>query len=98
VLHPVGERREVDLVDALLLNRAYLGLTVGQRNAIKWVYFFRHWRLEWIARKLGCRRDDLGEKVASARLAMANRVAFLEGRVYKSRRLMRETVCYPVGG
>ena len=97
-LHAIGIRREVDLSDALLLNRAYLGLTERQRNAIKWVYFFRHWQMSWIARKLGCGKSEIAEKVAGARLAMSNRVDQLESKAYKSARLPRETVSCPMGG
>lgn len=98
VLNGLGTRIEVDLADALLLNRAYIGLADSQRNAIRWVYFFRHWKTAWIARKLDCGHDEVAERVAKARLAMQNRVAMLENQRINRVRLTRETVCCPMGG
>lgn len=73
----------VDWWDAVEVQRAFVVLPERPRRAIKFVYFRRHWKKGWIAQKLGCRSDEIGEKVGFAKLMLANRLE----RGYKANHL-----------
>ena len=67
----------IDLLAAILVNRGYIGIADIHRRTIKYLYF-RNWRPQWIAQKLGCHHTQLGDYRHRARLALANRIAFLD--------------------
>jgi hypothetical protein len=69
---------ELDINDAVLVNRAYSQLAEKTRRIIKILWFRPHWRPEWQAQKIGCHHTELKDLAAFAMCVMHNRLEFLE--------------------
>lgn len=70
----------MDIPDAIMVNRAYSQLGERIRRVIKVIWFKPHWRPQWQAQKLGCHFTQLGELADHAKCVMKNRLDFLERR------------------
>ena len=69
---------ELDVPDAVEVNRAYIQLGERTRRVIKILWFRTHWRPQWQAQKLGCHHTELGELGHKARLMLRNRLDFIQ--------------------
>jgi len=69
---------ELDIPDAVLVNRAYGQLGDTTRRTIKVLWFRHHWKPQWQAQKLGCHYTELAEKGFLARKMLENRLDFIE--------------------
>ena len=76
----------VDLVEALLLNRAFISMEDGIRRTIKLLFFSPH-RDSKVARRLKCRVVDLPMKAIWAKTCLRNRLQF----ILSKRRIKRVT-------
>ena len=79
-LHPV------DVVDALVVNRAYVAMQDYDRRVVKYVYFRQHWRPSWMASKLGCHYTQIYGKLSDAKMRMRIILDKLDEKEYFSRR------------
>lgn len=79
-LHPV------DVVDAVLVNRAYVAMQDYDRRVLKYVYFRRHWRPSWMAQKLGCHYTEIYGKLSLAKMRMRIILDTIDEKEYFSRR------------
>ena len=72
---------EIDLLDAVLVNRAYTMLAQiaeSQAKIIKILTFREYWRPQWQAQKLGIHYLRLDEAYRWAKIAFQNQLAFIE--------------------
>ena len=76
----------VDVVDAVLVNRAYVALRDYDRRVLKYVYFRQHWRPSWMAQKLGCHYTQIYSKLLDAKARMRTILDTIDEKEYFSRR------------
>lgn len=86
----LGLLNPVDKWDAMVVQRAYVGMPDGERRVIKFMYFRPHWRREWIAQKLDVHHSRLGERLLVAKGCMSLVLDGLDGKEYISRTVSRQ--------
>ena len=69
---------QCNILDAWLLNSAYLYSPSKVRRTIKILVFRPHWRAEWQAQKLGVHHTELSEALFQAKKAMSFTLDMLE--------------------